>query len=72
MVQLSTLSMNSTFEWLDDNFEWIFHQIRVGNTKFKEIEFDFEPLDQQTMKTCVIDEHWEHEAMVDDNCYLAP
>ena len=47
-------------------------RIKVGNTEFKEIEFDFEPLDQQTMKTRVIDEHWEHEAMVDDNCDLAP
>ena len=45
---------------------------RAGNTEFKDIEFDFEPWDQQTMKTCVIDEHWEHEAMVDDNCNLAP
>ena len=32
-------------------------RIKVGNTEFKEIEFDFEPLDQQTMKTRVIDEH---------------
>ena len=55
--------MNSKFGWLHDNFEWI-SATRVGNTEFKDIEFDFEPRDQQTMKTCVIDEHWEHEAMI--------